>query len=576
MKILILLIFLFGCGTKKANQNLLLSLITENPQVPKAFFSYPGRASDEIKKKEVIEAILDLINNSQFSLKIYAYSLNNPEIISALKEADKRGVKIEIVGDNDQKYDLLKENGLSVRVWKQSGLHHIKVILSDNKTFFTGTGNFSRYGLTKDWNGYIQFEIEKINRARMNEFLSETLSERLFKTNGISFINSPEDGYLSQDLLLNSIDSAKSNIEFLIFDQYDPVMSHSIRQASTRGIGITGVYNSPVDPEGLYLNDSFYGLGSNIYKDGNEDIIETESFSEGGLLHHKTMLIDRHTLLSGSYNYSTNARDSNREILFLTNNPILVTEFQREVDRVKEASYLLPKKNYYHYPRIQRLLSKSINADILCLPESVNSPIIELGSGIWKTYLYYPKVINKNCFSITDYANISSGLTHGSRSDFFSLTGLWDSFKVYDRSSDLVFLYESEYLDPIFYSRKRFLSKNPKYLSFTNSRVYFEMREDIDFAGREMKLWIPGKEMRRGRLEQQPGTQTAFFAPISTNSSERFFAAVWIEMPEEIYFFCYQDRNRTNRDSFEFILGKIEAAENLGGQFETACLSNSQ
>ncbi|HNI88483.1 MAG TPA: hypothetical protein PKX55_10030, partial [Leptospiraceae bacterium] len=73
-----------------------------------------------------------------------------------------------------------------------------------------------------------------------------------------------------------------------------------------------------------------------------------------------------------------------------------------------------------------------------------------------------------------------------------------------------------------------------------------------------------------------PGTQTAFFAPISTNSSERFFAAVWIEMPEEIYFFCYQDRNRTNRDSFEFILGKIEAAENLGGQFETACLSNSQ
>lgn len=575
MKIIIFLFLLISCTTKKgSDKNLILSLITINPENPKPFFSYPGRYSDAIKKREVLTAILNLIEETKFSLKVYAYSFNHPEIISALKQAERRGVIIEIVGDSEQNYDLLKENGFSVQIWKQSGLHHIKVMLADNKTLFTGTGNFSNYGLTNDWNGYLQFEIENNNRKRMNEFLSETLNTTSLSTNGLKFIGSPENGYLSQDLILNEIESAKISIEYLIFDQYDPILTHALRQASERGVKVTGVYNSPVDPEGIYLTDSFYGVSSNIYKDGNEDIVETDSFAEGGLLHHKTMILDGKTLLSGSFNYSLSARDSNREILFSTENPILVSEFQKEFQRVRDASYILPKKFYFTYPELINLDSKNINGDTLCLPTNINYPVIEIGEGIWKTYLQYPKVLNTNCFSISSYSSISSGITHASKTDFLSLGGLWDQFRVFDRSSNLVFTYQSENLDSLFYSKKKIISKNPKYFTFTNSRVYFEMKENLDIAGKNIKVWFPGKEIRSAILEQTLAEEAAYTALIPSVSTERFYAAAFIELTDTIYFFCFQERTKSNRDSFQYLLGQIELVSAKYG-FETSCVRNT-
>ena len=154
-----------------------------------AYFSYPGRYTDPEKKEEVMNTILSIIKNAKFSLKVYAYSLNNSLIIQELKEAKNRGVNVEVVGDKEQNYDLLQESGFTVNVWKQSGLHHIKVIYADNEVFFTGTGNFSKHGLTHDWNGYISFIVEPKNRNQMQEFLDEKLTTPVFSTNGIDFIS---------------------------------------------------------------------------------------------------------------------------------------------------------------------------------------------------------------------------------------------------------------------------------------------------------------------------------------------------------------------------------------------------
>lgn len=556
-----LLFFIFlviSCtANKKKNQNLLLALLANENNTVKAYFSYPGRFTDSVKKREVIEGILNIINSAEYSLQIYAYSFNNPEMISALKEAKKRGVKIEIVGDKDQTYNLLKENGFTIKDWKQSGLHHIKVILADNKTLFTGTGNFSRQGLTNDWNGYIQFDVDKSNRSNTLDFLNENYKRPILDTNGISFISSPENGYLSQNILLEKVESAKVSIDYLIFDHFDGVLSHALRKASERGVKVSGVYDSPVDDEGEYLADNFYGISSEIYKDGNEDIIETGSFPEGGLLHHKSMIIDSKILLSGSYNYSTNAKDSNREILFYTENRNLVGDFQREFFRVKEKSYPLPKRNLYRFANKKILETPSISGNTLCLPENINSPVIELGKGIWKSYLYYPKIKNTNCIPLSNYENISSGVTHASKSDFFSLNSIWDLFQVYDRDSNISYHFKSKTPDPLFYSDKTIIPKNPLYLSFTSSRIYFEMKESLPIAGHNVYFWIPGKEIRKSKIEQIPGSKSGYTAIIPTNSSERFYAGVWMESDDAFYFFCYQERTRANRNSFDFILNQL-------------------
>ena len=197
----------------------------------------------------------------------------------------------------------------------------------------------------------------------MQEFLDEKLTTPVFSTNGIDFISSPENGFLSQNLLLRKIEEAQVSIDYLIFDHFDPVLTHALKKASSRGVQVTGVYDSPVDDEGEYLANEFYGISSNIYKDGNEDILETLRFPEGGLLHHKSMVIDGKILLSGSYNYSANSRDSNREILFITENYKLVTEFQNEFIRVRDRSYVVLKKRFYTNPNHVQLNSGFVNKD---------------------------------------------------------------------------------------------------------------------------------------------------------------------------------------------------------------------
>jgi phosphatidylserine/phosphatidylglycerophosphate/cardiolipin synthase-like enzyme len=556
------------------NKNLLLSLLSDSTGSVTAYFSYPGRYIEEEKKRNVLQAILTLIENAKFSLKVYAYSLNHPKIISALKEASGRGVKVEIVGDKDQNYDLVKASGFPIKVWKQSGLHHIKVILADNKTLFTGTGNFSRYGLTNDWNGYIQLDVESLNRSRTLEFLNENLTLPILDTNGISFIGSPDNGFLSQDLLLEKVESAKVSIDYLIFDHYDAVLSHALKKATERGVQVTGVYDSPVDDEGVYLADNFYGLSSGIYKDGNEDIEETQSFPEGGLLHHKSMIVDGKVLLSGSFNYSSNARDSNREILFKTENFYLVSEFQKEFNRVRDKSYQIPKNRFHSFADKKTLDSSALRGDTLCLPDNINSPIVELGSGVWKTYLYYPKVKSSKCFFISSYESISSGLTHGTKSDFLSLDGLWDSFQVYDRNSNISYHFNSTSPHPIFHSGKIMILKNPRYLSFTSSRIYFEMKENLPIATKDIHVWIPGKNIRSSKVEQPLATDLGYTAIIPTVSSERFYAGVFIDTPDAIYFFCLQERTKSNRDSFDFLIRQIYLDSDRTTPQETSCVRN--
>jgi HKD family nuclease len=566
---------LFYCnGSKPRDKSLLLSLLTNPIDSVRAYFSYPGRYTDIDKKRDVLEKVLSIIENAKFSLKIYAYSFNNPEIIAALKEASNRGVKIEIVGDKEQNYDLLKDNGFTISIWKQSGLHHIKVILADNKTLFTGTGNFSRQGLTNDWNGYIQLDVDTQNRSSLVDFLNENLGRPLFETNGILFIGSPENGFLSQDLLLEKVESAKFSIEYLIFDHFDGVLSHTLKKASERGVAVTGIYDAPVDDEGEYLVDNFYGMSSTIYKDGNEDIVETNSFPEGGLLHHKSMIIDGKTILSGSYNYSSNARDSNREILFQTENPYLVAEFQKEFNRIKEKSYPVQRFKFHSFSNQKTLDSSTFVGNTICLPENVSSPVIEVGSGIWKTYLYYSKLKNINCIPIGNYETISSGLTHGSKSDFLSLDGLFDSFQVYDRNSNISYQYQSTNPNPLFHSGKKIIVKNPRYLSFTTSRIYFEMKEKLSLAAQEIQVWIPGKEIRTAKLEQPVATEQWYTALIPTISSERFYAGVFIDTPAVIYFFCFQDRTRSNRDSFDYLLKQIYLDSDQRNSLETSCVRN--
>nr|PJZ92683.1 hypothetical protein CH379_11900 [Leptospira ellisii] len=154
---------------------------------------------------------------------------------------------------------------------------------------------------------------------------------------------SPSRGRAVQNLLLRESDHASDSIRYLIFDHYDSVLTSRLSLADKRGVAVHGVYDSPVDDEGIFLSENFRNPGSKIFADGNEERVDADSFGKGGLLHHKTILFDGRVLLSGSYNFSVSARDQNREILFRTTDPYLLETFGKEFERVRGAS--IPYEN---------------------------------------------------------------------------------------------------------------------------------------------------------------------------------------------------------------------------------------
>lgn len=559
MKIIVYLIFLFfsflfiNCIQDKKKKNGYLQELLGLQYYDKyAYFSYPGRYEPIDKKREVTEEILKLIRNTQFSLDIYAYSFDNPEIIQELIAAKNRGVRIHFTGDSKEDYEVLKKNDIIVNIWKKDGIHHIKAILSDGDIFFTGTGNFSEYGPTRDWNGYIKIRIPSGKGIEFKNFLEENSNVPYFDAGGIIFLNSPGEGLAIQEILLREIENAKTSIHYLIFDHFDPIISHALKKASSRGVEVTGVYNNPLDAEGRYLSENFYGLLSGIYIDGNEEKIETSEYPKGGLLHHKTIIIDKKVLLSGSYNYSESARDSNRELFYKTEDFYLVSEFEKEFERVKEKSYRKEFTNFYFAVNNTQSSVNRATEKKICFDKPLQSGILEAGDGIFKSYLYFTRYYG-NCIYMDGQESISSGFSSYGKANYYSLYPFIKNMSYHFRTSNKVYTSGSE---TILNSSKEFIPVKADYVYFTGSSVYFKLPEYA--KGDRVVLWSPGEEAASTQNISYRKEGNYFQADFILTSLQKRDGILFLENSSAVYSFCYRAYDKSSDRGIEYLMKKMQ------------------
>lgn len=330
------------CSKPKSNP--LLDLILHEVPLIDLYFSYPGRNSIPEKKHEVKQKLIQEIRKSKHSIRAYLYSFNDYEIISELKLKQNAGIKIELFGDKDTNYDECKKKGLAIEIWTGSGIHHTKIWFFDEKVVFMGTGNYTTHGLERDHNVYWKHSISKEEFKNFTKELSGQSEKGIVYVRNLNYLISPNSGKLIQDDLIEEINSAKNSIQYLIFSHFDPLVSWALLNAANRGVRVEGVYNVPTNDESIYLANHL-PYPSVIYEEGNSDVLVENGAFYGGLLHHKTMIIDEKKVLVGSYNYSVSARDKNLEFFTTFENEIIVKEFLLEFQRIKTyATPILPKQ----------------------------------------------------------------------------------------------------------------------------------------------------------------------------------------------------------------------------------------
>ncbi|WCL48290.1 phospholipase D-like domain-containing protein [Leptospira sp. GIMC2001] len=336
--IFIFIVFQCKLETSNSDGDLLWSVLIQPEISWKVFFSYPGRNTPTEKKEQAKKELIQLIDSTSDELIIHIYGLTDLDVIDSIYKAISRGVKVQIKVDSDRNYDDMLKLEIPLNIWSGSGLHHPKVVISDRKKIFTGTGNFTKQGLLLDFDSYIIFQIPESIGNDFKIFMDEQYQLPFFQFDGFLFLNAPREGVQIQNRIIEAIRSAKYSIKYLIYTHYDPIISFELIRAAKRGVLVEGIYDRPINPEGIFLAKNITKFGSKIYEEQNEDRIDNGTFGLGGLLHHKTMIIDNDLLLSGSFNFSKSARDNNRELYYETSDYYLISEHLQEFNRIRNYS----------------------------------------------------------------------------------------------------------------------------------------------------------------------------------------------------------------------------------------------
>jgi phosphatidylserine/phosphatidylglycerophosphate/cardiolipin synthase-like enzyme len=122
----------------------LISLGQTAPAVP----GYSVGFSPDQKSEELV---LRVINSSEKSIKLAAYSFTNPKVVAALVTAKKRGVDVTVLVDykgntgaaSRSALNTLVTAGIPTRTISTYAIHHDKYIISDGLHVQNGSYNYS-------------------------------------------------------------------------------------------------------------------------------------------------------------------------------------------------------------------------------------------------------------------------------------------------------------------------------------------------------------------------------------------------------------------------------------------------
>ncbi len=137
---------------------------------------------------DIAQLISDKIAEAKTEVLVLAYSFTNRKITQALVRAHRKGVKVEVVADREQTYNLAQTTirdllAAKVPVWLDNrfAAAHNKVMIVDGHTVITGSFNFTQAAQAKNAeNALVSVGARKLAAAYKENYLRrQSLAQRL-------------------------------------------------------------------------------------------------------------------------------------------------------------------------------------------------------------------------------------------------------------------------------------------------------------------------------------------------------------------------------------------------------------
>lgn len=325
--------------------------VTSDPKIERIqiYFTDPSapRARDYRGGPDAILAAE--IDKAHLSVDVAAYSLNLWSIRDALIHAYQRGVVVRMVMESDnmgnREVQQIEDAGIPIVGDQHEGLMHNKFVVIDRLVVWTGSMNFTVGGAYKDNNNLVRLHSDKVAQDYTREF-EEMFIHHLFGPD--TNVNTPYpivslDGttievYFSPDDKAEAriealIQNAKTSINFMAYAFTSNTIGDAIIQKAQAGVSVTGVMDGGQVTTGQGSEyDPFMQAGLDVRLDGNQ----------AGLMHHKVIIIDRGIVVTGSYNFTASASDTNDENVVIIYNSSIAGKYMEEFQRVYEQA-LVPE-----------------------------------------------------------------------------------------------------------------------------------------------------------------------------------------------------------------------------------------
>ncbi|MBN8621303.1 MAG: phospholipase [Anaerolineae bacterium] len=306
------------------------------------FFTAPTGSRDATTYVNGIDGQLaDAIYTAQRTLDIAAFEFNNVVLTQAVLDAHARGVVVRMVVDDvhgangtNSSIPQFVAAGIPVVNDGRAALMHNKFMIIDSTMLWTGSYNYSINDTYRNNNNMMSFRSQKLVQDFQNEFnkmfelrqfgASKTANTPVssFTQNGvpIQVLFAPKDRVVAA--MAVALSGAQQSIQFMAFSFTLDDIAGIMQQKAAQGVVIQGVFETTGSETRTSELRPLFCSGLDVRQDGNPFV-----------MHHKVFIIDGKTVIMGSFNFSTSARDDNDENLIIITDPDLALQYQDEFNR---------------------------------------------------------------------------------------------------------------------------------------------------------------------------------------------------------------------------------------------------
>ena len=291
-------------------------------------------------------ALAAAIDDATRTLDIAVFELNSELLRDAIARAHDRGLSVRIVADdahgirNESPHlRQLQEAGIALRTDERAGLMHNKFAIIDQRRVWTGSWNYTINGSFRNNNNALALDSPQAAAAYQAEFdemfergefgkRSRNQGSLTLALDGgeIDIIFAPEADELR--LLKAEIAQARQSIRFMsfVFSLEDLAIA-MLRHAAYAEVTIEGVFEHRNSLASWSQLPMLYCAGAAVRQDGNRYI-----------LHHKVIIIDDHTVIAGSFNFSQSAAESNDENILIIRHADIAALYLEEWRRIWDSA----------------------------------------------------------------------------------------------------------------------------------------------------------------------------------------------------------------------------------------------